>query len=101
MKSYESLTTALADLKKRGYEAEFEAHPFCLYCGNIDIRLNHEQFSIDESYWFEGKLGADGDTVLYAISSTTGIKGTLVDSNLTQQGNVGPEIRNKLRLSRI
>ncbi|MEP6750698.1 MAG: phosphoribosylpyrophosphate synthetase [Bacteroidota bacterium] len=98
MKNYESLIAALADLKSRGYDAEFEAHPFCLYCGNIDIRLNPEQFSIDEAYRFEGKLGSDVNTILYAISSTTGVKGTLVDSNLTKEEHINVEIRNKLQL---
>ncbi|MEO5998176.1 MAG: phosphoribosylpyrophosphate synthetase [Chitinophagaceae bacterium] len=100
MKNYDSLIDALADLKRRGYDAEFEAHPFCLYCGNIEIRLNPEQFSVDETYRFEGKFGSDCNTLLYAISSTTGVKGTLVDSNLTRQDHISPEIVNKLRASR-
>lgn len=100
MKNYDSLTNALADLKSRGYDAEFEAHPFCLYCGSIDMRLNPEQFSVDETYKFEGNFGSACNTLLYAISSTNGVKGTLVDSNLTTQDNTSPEIANKLKASR-
>ncbi len=32
MKNYESPVDALTDLKSRGYEANFEAESFCLYC---------------------------------------------------------------------
>ena len=79
MKNYASLTDALSDLKKRGYEADFTTQPVCLYCGDLDIRLNPEEFNVDEEYRFKGELNHDDDTVLVAITSSTGIKGTLVD----------------------
>jgi len=79
MKNYASLTDALADLKKRGYEADFTTEHFCLYCGDLDIRLHPETFEIDEVYRFEDSSCADDNSILYAISSPTGLKGTLVN----------------------
>lgn len=80
MKNYDSLTDALTDLKKRGYNENFEATTFCLYCSGLDLRLNPEAFHVDEIYRFEGdSSSAEDNSVLYAISSSNGIKGTLVD----------------------
>lgn len=79
MKNYESLTDALDDLKKRGYEADFATQTVCLYCGDLDIRLDPEDFHVDEVYRFERNSNPDDNSVLYAISSSTGVKGTLVD----------------------
>jgi hypothetical protein len=80
MKNYESLVDALTDLKKRGYDADFATETVCLYCGELDIRFNPEEFNVDETYRFEGDSNPDDNAVLYAISSSTGVKGTLVDS---------------------
>jgi hypothetical protein len=79
MKNYDTLPSALADLKIRGYEADFATTSDCLYCGDVDIRLNPEEFNIDEVYHFKADGNADGGVVLYAMTSHTGVKGILVD----------------------
>jgi hypothetical protein len=79
MKNYESLIDALDDLRKRGYEADFATETDCLYCGDLDLRLNPEEFNVDEVYRFEANSNPDDNAALYAITSSTGVKGTLVD----------------------
>jgi hypothetical protein len=79
MKKYESVAEALSDLQQRGYEAQFESTAFCLYCGDMDIRLDAEDFHIDEVYRFEGDCSVDEGSIVYAITAKTGMKGTLVD----------------------
>jgi hypothetical protein len=82
MKNYNSLTDALDDLRKRGYDAGFETQSFCLYCSDLDLRLNEGEsgeFNVDEVYPFEGNSGPDDNAVVYAISSATGVKGTIVE----------------------
>lgn len=81
MKNYESLADALADLKSRGYESDFEAETFCLYCRDLDLRLNPDEFQVDEMYRFEENSSPKDNIMLLAISSSTGVKGTLVDSH--------------------
>jgi hypothetical protein len=97
MKSYESLIDALDDLRKRGYEADFATQTVCLYCGDLDLRLNPEEFNVDEVYRFEGNSNPDDAAVLYAISSSTGLKGTLVDGYGTYSDNVSFEMAKKLQ----
>lgn len=79
MANYQSLTEALQDLRLRGYDTDFEPAPECLYCSPLDLRLLEEDFSIDEAYRFEEASSPGNHVVLYALSSTTGIKGTVLD----------------------
>lgn len=79
MKSYETLTDALSDLRTKGYNADFATESVCLYCGDLDLRLDPEDFNVDEIHRFEDNSNPKDNTVLYAISSSTGVRGTLVD----------------------
>jgi len=96
MKNYESLADALTDLKSRGYEANFETESFCLYCGDLDMRLDPEEFKVDEEYRFEGGPDHEEDTVIVAITSSSGVKGTLVDKYGSYAQNINFEIPRKL-----
>ena|ERR1700754_3118816 len=97
MKIYESLVDALDDLKERGYEADFETQSVCLYCGDLDLRLNPEEFTVDEVHRFEGDSNPDDSAVVYAISSSTGVKGVLVDGYGAYSGNLSFEMARKLQ----
>lgn len=97
MNTYHSPMDALSDLKKRGYTADFEAQPFCLYCGDLDIRLDAEDFNIDEAYRFETNSSSDDNTLVYAVSSHTGLKGTLVDTINAYAENPNAEMDKKLQ----
>jgi len=97
MNNYESLVDALNDLKKRGYVADFATDTVCLYCGELDIRLNPEEFQVDEVYRFDGDSSPDDNSVVYAISSSAGVKGTLVDAYGTYSENLSFEMAKKLQ----
>lgn len=97
MKSYESIVDALNDLRKRGYEADFEPQNNCLYCRELDMRLNEEEFHIDEVYRFEGNSNPDDNAVLFALTSPTGVKGTIVDGYGSSNDKLSFEIARKLK----
>ena len=97
MKNYESLADALDDLRRRGYEADFETQSPCLYCSDLDLRLIEEEFQVDEVYRFEECSNPDDNTVVYAISSSTGIKGTIVDKFAASSDNISFEMIKKLQ----
>lgn len=97
MKNYESLADALNDLRKRGYEADFATETVCLYCGDLDIRLDPEDFHVDEVYRFEGDSNPADNSILYVISSSTGVKGTLVDSYGAYADSLNFEMTQKLQ----
>jgi hypothetical protein len=80
MKNYDSLADALKDLKARGYTQYFEMEYFTIYCGLLNMRLTPEEFTVDEMYRFDDDSNPDDSSVLYAISSSKGVMGTLVDA---------------------
>ena len=96
MKNYDSIVDALDDLKKRGYDADFESHSNCLYCSDLDLRLNEEEFHIDEVYRFDGDPNPDNNAVIYALTSPTGVKGIIVDGSGTSD-NISFDMARKLR----
>ena len=97
MKNYESLAEALDDLKKRGYDNDFEPQSFCLYCSTLDLRLEEEEFNLDEVYRFQGDSSPDDNAVVYALTSNTGVKGTIVDGHGAFSGNISFDMIKKLR----
>lgn len=80
MKSYSTLTEAIADLKKRGYERDFNLKENCIECSASGTQLSPEEFEITETYRFEGESDPGDELVLYAIASKDGMNGILVNA---------------------
>ena len=80
MKDYRTLTDATTDLKKRGYNADLNLKPTCIECPSYNLQLYPEDFTIDEFHRFEGMSNPSDNSIVYAISSNSGIKGVLVDA---------------------
>lgn len=93
-----SVADALSDLKNRGYRKEFRRDPTGLYCIELHEWIAPEQFNVDEYYHFEEISSPDIDRVLYAISSSSGIKGVLVDAYGVYADNISLEMSQKLSL---
>jgi hypothetical protein len=80
MKNFETLTEALTDLKKRGYSNDFNLQPEAIECGPLNLRLRPEDFHVDEIHRFEGMTDPDDSTILFAVSSSAGVRGVIVDA---------------------
>jgi len=80
MKYYSTLSEAIEDLKKRGYREDFNLRPHCIECPSLSLELHPENFAVDEFHRFEGMSNPDDNSIVFAISSDDGIKGTLVDA---------------------
>jgi hypothetical protein len=99
MRTYESLIDGLTDLKNRGYQADFRKDPTCLYCYALDLWIAPEQFNIDEFYCFGDNSDPSDTSILYAISSYTGIKGTLIDAYGVYADSVSFDMAQKLEVN--
>lgn len=97
MKQFETLTDALADLRKRGYVYNFNLAGSCLACKQLDLSLYPEQFAITAFYRFEGMTDPADNAVLYAIKSDTGTKGVLVNAYGFYADTISADMVNKLR----
>ena len=99
MKTFETLSEAIADLKKRGYSGDFNLHPEWIECPPMNLKLKPTEFHVDEVHRFEGATDPDDSAVLYAISSSE-IKGILVDAYGAYSGSLSSEMINRLKIDR-
>ncbi len=97
MKTFETLTEAINDLKARGYDRDFNLHETCIECSQSGTQLSATDFEITETYHFDGSTDVDDEVVLYAIESTTGLKGTLVNAYGAYSDSVSDVLIAKLR----
>ena len=80
MENYSSLLEAIEGLRKRGYTEDFKAGERGL------LGLQHEkiyepgQVQVNDFFRFEGASDPADNSILYAIETDDGIKGTLVDA---------------------
>lgn len=97
---YDTLSQAIADLQSQGYtenltfcEAGLEnRQKACVYPA-AELHVRH-------FFRFEGQTNPDDSSILYAIETSDGHKGLLVDAYGAYSGSIPPEILKKLKIDR-
>lgn len=79
MYAYDTITEAVADLKKRGYIHDFNILNNRLVCDHLEKQYGHEDFEIKEVYRFEGPSDPADEAVVFAIEAPSGALGILVN----------------------
>jgi len=97
MTTYNTLSEATDDLKKRGFTEDFSLQPHSLTSSRKNLELHPEDFEVVEVYRFEGMSSADDSAIVFAIQSKEGIKGILIDAYGTYSEEITPEMAKKLR----
>ncbi len=100
MASYTTLSEAINGLTARGYSADFNLKPHCLECASLSLQLSPEEFNVDEFHRFEGMSNPDDNSILFAISSSQGVKGLLVDAYGVYAENLNEGMIKKLTMNR-
>lgn len=98
MKAYESLAGAIKALQQKGYIQDFNLHPEWIECPPLKLRLAPEEFHVDEIHRFEGMTNPDDSAILFAISSSAGVKGLLVDAYGVYAEALSPIMIRKLQV---
>ena len=75
----DSLVTVLAAVEKLGFQSQFEVNGKNLVSLKTDSHFLANEVKIVHFYRFEGESNPDDSSILYAIESNNGEKGTLVD----------------------
>jgi len=96
MKSYDTVTEAMADLKARGYNLDFNLKETQIECSTIGRKLSPNEFDITEFYRFEGNTDPGDEMVVYAIESKDGLKGVLVNAFGVYSNTISNELIAKL-----
>lgn len=79
MYTYDTVSEALNDLRRRGYSIDFNLQYDGVICREPLLSLQPNEFTITEVYRFEGPSDPADEAVVYAIESSRGEKGILVD----------------------
>jgi hypothetical protein len=79
---YNSLTEAIQDLTKRGFTANFEFSDQAFRDVNTGRTFNAEDLIIVERYGFQGTSDPDDTSIVYALESEDGTRGTACRSLL-------------------
>ena len=98
--AYNSLSEAITDLQTQGYtenlmfceEGLENRQRACIYPA--------EELNVRQFYRFEGQSNPDDNSILYAIETSDGHKGLLVDAYGVYSGSIPPEIIDKLKIDR-
>jgi len=96
MISYDTVSEAVNDLKKRGFDVDFNLQENCLVCHGD--KFNVDDFEITEVYRFEGNTDPSDEAVVYAIESKTGKKGVLVNGYGISADAMDGEMAKKLSI---
>jgi hypothetical protein len=100
MNTYTTVTELLQSLKEEGYVSDFNLKPDCLECQEHSIQLYPDDFVIDKFFRFEGASNPDDSSIVYAISSKDGLKGTLIDAYGVYADSLTNEMVEKLKIRR-
>ena len=96
---YKTMTEAIEELRKDGYEYDFNQHSDHLECKKLDKNFDPENFTITHVYRFEGMTNPADNSVIYAVEAEQGnVKGILVDAYGTYADSLTPEMIEKFRV---
>lgn len=96
MYSYDTVSEAINGLRKRGFNLDFNLQENCIVCNND--KFNVDDFEIVEVYRFEGNTDPSDEAIVYAINSTTGLKGVLVNGYGVSADSMSSDIAKKLSI---
>jgi hypothetical protein len=98
-KNYDTLSEAIAELKKLGYTKDFSilTEKESLVCHLTTTVLSPDDFQIDDFYRFESNSDPGDEMILYAISSKNkNLKGVVVNAYGVYADNASSAIVKKL-----
>ncbi len=99
MHIYDTVTAALADLKKRDFTTDFNIAFDKIKCADTDRCFSPSEFEIVEHYRFEGNTDPGEEAVIYAVSSKDeSMKGVLVSAYGMYSDSMSDEMIQKLRV---
>jgi hypothetical protein len=100
MKTFETLSQAVTNLEQRGYNHDFNLHPEWIECAPLSRKFLPQEFHVDEVHRFEGVSNPDDNSILFAISSSDGVKGLLIDAYGMYSDSLSPTMIEKLTIDK-
>ncbi len=96
--SYSSLSVAIEDLQNHGFTEDFNLVGEGIASKTLKREWKAGHLEVIKFYRFEGMTDPGDNTILYLIETHDGRKGLLVDVYGADQGEISPEMINKLNI---
>jgi hypothetical protein len=97
--SYDTLSEAIAELKKEGYTEDLNIEHDAIICKDGTLKIFKDDFVVDKFFRFEGDSDPADEAILYAISSPKNhIKGVLVNGYGISSEPIANEMVEKLKV---
>ncbi len=100
MHDYDTLSEAVGDLEKRGFTYSFDLKSDCIECKALETDYKPDLFEVVEIYRFEGMSSAGDSSVVYAVETSDGNKGLIIDAYGAYAEALTPEMIQRLRVRR-
>lgn len=81
---------------EEGYDEDFNLLDEHLEIKSKNEKLGPDDFTVDQVFRFEGESNPSDNSILYAITTSSGHKGVLVDGYGYSSGQVSDEMMKKL-----
>ena len=92
---YDTVSKAIEELRKQGYTTDFNIDESSITCN--DGKFSADDFEVVDVYRYEGDSDPGDEAAVYAIRSSTGLKGILV----TGYGASDDDTMSRLILSKL
>ncbi len=96
--SYDTLTEAINDLTKMGYDVDFNLVNEGIESKDLKARWLACDLEVVKYYRFEGMTDPGDNTILYVIETKDCKKGLLVDNYSAKGTEISPEMIKKLKI---
>jgi tRNA A37 threonylcarbamoyladenosine dehydratase len=98
MQDFTTLSQATKYLKEeKGYTEDFDLKADSIACTQNGKKYDPTQFEVDDIYRFEGMTDPGDNTILFAITTSDGTKGQLVDGYGTYSDPLTRDMVQKLK----
>jgi hypothetical protein len=94
---FNTLSEAIEALKKRGYVANFRINENGLLEAAKGRTFDASEVKLAEFHRFEGMTDPGDSTILYALETSSGLKGTLADSYGAEASELTTEFMKKIK----
>ncbi|RRO13999.1 phosphoribosylpyrophosphate synthetase [Flavobacteriaceae bacterium 14752] len=91
-----TLSQKINELKNKGYTLDFNMESDRISENQDRTFYRPDEFNVDECHRFEGMSNPADNSILYAITTSDGKKGVLVDGYGVSGGQISNQLQQKL-----
>lgn len=98
---YDTLSGALEDLKKKGYDQNFIITSEGLYCPRTEQTFLPKDVHIVEFHRFEGETNVSDMSIAYALETSGNCKGVIVDAYGTYSDTIVSDFIKQVEFKKV